>query len=97
MKFDFEYSLSGDRGYCRGCSYAQAIDNAKVRYLASKGIKLNTTAFYLEKPKLHTPKLRFTGIQNQRFVELYRCAKDGELTPSEREELNALIPIVRNL
>ena len=99
-QYNFEYSLCGDHGFCHGASAEQARDNAKVKWLARKGITVKSPKFAIEKARLkdHYPKLKLFDIDLQRFKELYRCAKDAQLmSKSEVEEFTTLQSIVRNL
>lgn len=97
MRFDFEYRIGSDTGFCHGVSVPQAADNAKLRWLARRGIFTNTPNFYIEKAKAPKPTLKFTPLQDQRFKELYRCAKDASLSAAEQAELSALQKVIRNL
>jgi len=97
MKFDFQYRLGSDTGFCHGISVPQAEDNAKLRWLASKGIRITSPNFYIEKAKAPKPTLKLTPLQDQRFKELYRCAKDASLSAAEQAELSALQKVIRNL
>ena len=95
----FEYRMFGYSGICYGVSAAQALDNAKVRFLRQAyGITVKDASFRGRKAGLSGSPitLRLTDDVSRRFVQMYRSFKDGDLPTVDLDEFNQLSNIIRD-
>ena len=95
--YQFEYKIYDKTGECFGVSVGQAMNNAKVRYLKdASNIRPDHYKFRSMMSMLKSAPItiRLDRKSVAHFRSLYRSAKDGDLLPSELNELDSLLQII---
>ena len=96
--YNFEYQIQGLKSHIRAESVAMAIEAAKRQFLKTHyGLDHTHSNFRAKKGGLEVQiKLVLDPMEQQRFRELYRAAKDNCLQGDERDEFNQLRKIVND-
>lgn len=96
-KFLFHYRIDNVRGSVMAVSAPQAMDLAKVDYLARhKKMPVNDPKFRYNKSLLEHVDIDLAEVGVDRLKKLYRYYQQGVIDSGEMDELTQLQEIVRN-